>query len=236
METFNNLVLDPYCGVGRGQLSGGRHRYRRYDDFRIRFKNGQWNSELLPHRAFVQSPKFNAAVGGVPRKLDPLEIDPGPELDSIFTSFGFDTGLEYHVKLHQIRVLCAKDIHGVAVTEGPHRDGQEWQIVAVFKRHNISGGESQFLEPGGSTPFFAEIVPEGHAICNIDAKMWHNATDIFPLDESQPGHRDIWILGTNRWTHRRYGEEFEEASTRDGLSDWTISRPADVAQVAPLRQ
>jgi len=31
---FNNLPLDPYCGQGRGQLSNGRHRFRRYDDFR----------------------------------------------------------------------------------------------------------------------------------------------------------------------------------------------------------
>lgn len=28
---FADLVLDPYAGEGRGKLSGGRHRHRRYD-------------------------------------------------------------------------------------------------------------------------------------------------------------------------------------------------------------
>jgi hypothetical protein len=235
LESFDNLVLDPYCGQGRGALSSGRHRYRRFDDFKMSFRNGAWKCELLPHRPFIQSPKFNHAVGGVARHLEPLEIDPTPELGSLFDAFGFDRSRSFHAKLHQIRVITSKEVHGVAVVEGPHRDGHEWQIVAVFRRHNVVGGESQLLPTGGGTPFWAQIVPEGEAICNEDAAMWHNATDIFPADQERMGHRDIWIIATNRWECRRYGGEFDDASMRDGEADWARVRPAESPQVSPLR-
>ena len=235
VEAFDNLVLDPYCGQGRGSLSRGRHRYRRYDDFKVTYENGRWRCELQPHRPFIQSPKFNYAVGGVARHLEPLEIDPEPEVDSLFRAFGFDTRCAFHAKIHQIRVITSADVHGVTVVEGPHRDGQEWQIVAVFKRHNIVGGESQFLPTGGGSPFFAHVLQRGEAICNEDAAMWHNATDIFPEDPARPGHRDIWIIATNRWEHRRYGDEFEAASMQDGRANWAVRRPDESPQVAPLR-
>jgi len=234
IEAFDRLVLDPYCGQGRGALSGGKHRYRRYDDYKVAFCDGAWRCELLPHRPFIQSPKFNWAVGGVARHLEPLQINPEPELNSLFIAFGFDTAETFHAKIHQIRVITTPEIHGVAVVEGPHRDGHEWQIVAVFRRHNVVGGESQLLPTGGGRPFFARILVAGEAICNQDAAMWHNATDIFPLDDLQIGYRDIWIIALNRWSHRRYGLTFEGASLQDGTADWECKHPEEVRQVAPL--
>ncbi len=145
----------------------------------------------------------------------------------MFKSFGFDSAFEYHTKVHQIRVVSTPDVHGVSVVEGPHRDGQDWQIVAVFNRHNITGGQSQFLPSGGGRPFFTQTVKSGYAICNEDAKMWHNATDIKYVDDQILGHRDIFIVATNRWTHRKYGDEFETASLIDGTSDWKNEKPEE---------
>ena len=232
-DTFDDLVLDPYCGEGRGRLSNGRHRYRRYDDFKVSYEE-HWRCELLPHRPFIQSPKFNRAVGGVARHLEPLTVDPSVELGSLFDAFAFDRRHAYHAKIHQIRVITTRDIHGVAVVEGPHRDGHEWQIVAVFHRHNIVGGESQLLPAGGGTPFFAQVLGEGQALCNEDAAMWHNATDIFPKNSAATGYRDIWIIAANLWERRRYGERFEGASLEDGKARWDLARPAESAQVTPL--
>lgn len=231
MESFDHLALDPYCGEGRGALSKGRHRFRRYDDFRVSHDGRRWRSELQPHRPFIQSPKFNKAVGGVARRLDPLKIDPSPEVDSLFDAFGFDRNVAFHAKIHQIRVIASRDIHGVAVVEGPHRDGHEWQIVAVFNRHNITGGESQLLPTGGGMPFFGKVLQAGEAICNEDAAMWHNATDIYPADADSVGYRDIWILACNRWDHRRYGEEFDEASMGNGRAQWELDHPEDCPQL-----
>ena len=228
-RAFDDLPLDPYCGEGRGELSGGRHRYRRYDDFKMTHDAGKerWRAHLLPHRPFIQSPKFNRAVGGVARHLAPLKVDPAVELDQLFKAFGFDPAHAFHAKLHQIRVVASKDIHGVSVVEGPHRDGQDWQIVAVFDRRNITGGQSQFLPSGGGGPFFAHTVAPGEAVCNEDAAMWHNATDIFVGADASRGHRDIWIIATNRWEARKYGDAFESASLIDGKANWKTLRPEE---------
>jgi hypothetical protein len=233
-NAFADLVLDPYCGEGRGQLSKGRHRYRRYDDFKV-WHEERWRCERLPHRPFIQSPRFNRAVGGVARHLEPLTVDPSFEVDSLFDAFAFDRRCAYHAKIHQVRVITTPEIHGVAVVEGPHRDGHEWQILAVFHRRGIVGGESQLLPPGGGTPFFAQVLAEGEALCNEDAAMWHNATDIFPAGDVALGCRDIWIIATNVWERRRYGERFEAASLEEGRACWDAARPAESAQVTPLR-
>jgi hypothetical protein len=225
MASFDNLVLDPYCGEGRGALSKGRHRFRRYDDFRVWHDGNQWCTELQVHQPFIQSQKFNKAVGGVARRLEPLEINPSSEIGSLFDAFGFDREVAFHAKVHQIRVVTSRDIHGVAVVEGPHRDGHEWQIVAVFNRHDITGGESQLLPTGGGMPFFGKVLQPGEAICNEDAAMWHNASDIYPANVDSMGYRDIWILACNRWHHRRYGHEFEEASLRNGRAQWDLDHP-----------
>jgi len=233
-RSFEDLPLDPYCAAGRGAITGGRHRFRRYDDFKATFDHeaGRWRLELLPHRPFIQHPKFNKAVGGIPRELPPLEIKPEVEMNAIFNGFGFDVGRAFHAKIHQIRVVTTKDMPGIAIAEGPHRDGHEWQIVAVFDRVNVRGGQSQFLPTGGGEPFFAYTLKPGEAVCNEDAQMWHNATDLSPEDADRPGHRDIFIVATNRWEKRRYGEFFDQASTRDGLSDWDADHPDDVPEIA----
>lgn len=208
--------------------------YRRYDDFKATydFNLEKWKLELLPHRPFIQHPKFNKAVGGISRKLEPLKINPDLEVNSILNAFGFDKNVSFHLKIHQIRVITSKDIQGIAIAEGAHRDGQEWQIVTVFDRVNVKGGQSQFLPTGGGEPFFAHTLQPGEVICNEDARMWHNATDLVPIDLSKQGHRDICIVATNRWHKRRYGEDFERASTRDGVSDWKLDRPDEVEEVA----
>lgn len=61
--------------------------------------------------------------------------------------------------------------------------------------------------------------------------MWHNATDFAPVDPVQQGHRDIFIVATNRWHKRRYGEDFDQASMHNGVSNWQADRPAEVAEI-----
>jgi hypothetical protein len=63
--------------------------------------------------------------------------------------------------------------------------------------------------------------------------MWHNATDVAPQTPDQQGHRDIWIIATNRWTQRRYGDHFDSASTQEGLSRWSSDRPAESPAILP---
>lgn len=125
MDAFDTLPLDNYCGEGRGKEANGRQRYRKFGDLRLSWDGEMWRCEIQPHRVFLQSLEFNFAVGGIDRIFEPLDIDPEPEVDSILKAFAFDTSIDWHVKLHQIRVITTEELAGTTVTEGPHRDGQD---------------------------------------------------------------------------------------------------------------
>jgi hypothetical protein len=200
MREFETLVFDPY--------TGGKQRYRRFSQFKLWFENGEWRTELLPHRPFIQSKSYNDVVGGVRREFAPIRFDPTPQVAAGACAACLDEAQKYQINVHQVRVIASCDIKGIAVPEGPHRDGHDFIMNAVFSRHNITGGVSQLMPAGGGPCFFEDILQSNEAIIMADDQMWHNATDILPIG-SRPGHRDIMIISFNAWERRRYGEEFE---------------------------
>jgi hypothetical protein len=201
LDEYDTLPLDPYCG--------GRFRSRRFSQYRLGAARGQWILELLPHRPFMQSKEYNRLVGGVPRHFEPLRFDPTPQIAAGARAARLDPQGTYQINVHQVRVRANREIVGTAVPEGPHRDGHEIGMVAVFRRGNVSGGVTQLMPTGGGAPFFETILQPNQAVVYEDGKMWHNATDILPIDEDADGVRDIWIVAINRWENRRYGPEFE---------------------------
>jgi hypothetical protein len=200
MLEFETLVLDPHAG--------GKQRYRRFSQFKIRFENGEWRCELLPHRPFIQSKNYNGIVGGVQRRFEPIRFDPTPQVAAGALAARLDVDQVYQINVHQVRVVTNRSIQGVTVPEGPHRDGHDFVMNAIFARHNIIGGVSQLMPTGGGACFFEDILCKNEAIIMADDKMWHNATDIRPATDAG-GHRDIMIISFNAWERRRYGEEFE---------------------------
>ncbi|MGP3980923.1 2OG-Fe dioxygenase family protein [Streptomyces sp. KR80] len=206
MEEFGKLPFDPY--------TGGRQRHRRFSQYRISYQPDTmgWTMELLPHRPFLQPKAVNQLVGGVQRELEPLRIDPTPQIDAAAKGIGLDPAHDWHVNVHQCRVSVGPDIEGVSVPEGPHRDGHDYAMLVVFGRHNIKGGENQLMPTNGGEPFFrVTLQPNPQALAFDDTQMWHTATDLESLDGG-PGHRDLWIVVFNRWDRRKYGEEFERAA------------------------
>lgn len=200
MREFDTLVFDPY--------TGGKQRYRRFSQFKLWCERGEWLTELLPHRPFIQSRTYNGIVGGVSREFEPIRFDPTPQVAAGARAGCLDESQLYQINVHQVRVITSKDIKGVAVPEGPHRDGHDFVMNAIFARHNITGGVSQLMPTGGGPAFFEDVLLKNEAIIMADDQMWHHATDIIPIEDS-PGHRDIMIVSFNAWERRRYGEEFE---------------------------
>lgn len=200
MDEFNTLVFDPY--------TGGKQRYRRFSQFKLQNINDRWTLELLPHRPFIQSKTYNNVVGGVGRAFEPIRFDPTPQVEAGANAAQLDKKQVYQINVHQVRVVTNKDIVGVTVPEGPHRDGHDYVMNVICNRHGVSGGVSQLMPTGGGKPFFEDVLQPNEAIIFNDTRMWHNATDIIPLGEEQ-GHRDILIVSFNAWERRRYGEEFE---------------------------
>lgn len=196
---FERLPMDPY--------TGSQQRYRRFSQYRLAH-DGQWRLELLPHRSFAQPKQYNDLVGGQMRTLEPLTVDPTPMIAAGAEALDLDPGEAWQLNIHQCRVISTPDVRGVAAPEGPHRDGHWFGIVAVTRRHNISGGETQLMPLGGGEPFFRTTLRDGQAVVFDDRRMFHYVTDIEHLDESG-GFRDVWLVAVNPWAHRRYGEEYE---------------------------
>jgi hypothetical protein len=203
LAEFDRLSFDPY--------TGGRQRYRRFSQYRMRYlaDDKSWDLELLPHRPFLQPQSVNTLVGGVPRQLESLRIDPTPQLSAAAIGIGLATDWDWQTNVHQCRVMVSRDVAGVSVPEGPHRDGHDYAMLAVFDRHNISGGENQLMPMGGGEPFFKVTLQPGQALAFDDTAMWHTATDLELAADADSGHRDLWIVVFNRWDRRKYGDEYE---------------------------
>lgn len=199
-QEFESLVLDPY--------TGGKQRYRRFSQFKLQHEGSAWHIEKLPHRPFIQSRNFNGLVGGEPRKFEPIRFDPYEQVLAGVNAAGMNVDTAYQFNVHQVRVITNAEVAGVAVPEGPHRDGHLFVMNAIVHRSNISGGITQLVPTGGGAPFFEDVLRENEAVIIKDADMWHHATNILSLD-GMPGYRDILIITFNEWAHRRYGEDFE---------------------------
>ena len=202
LAEFESLPIDPY--------TNGRQRYRRFSQYRMtmRREESRWILERLPHRAFVQPAAVNTLVGGVMREFEPLRIDPSPQVAAAAQEIGLDTEWDWQINVHQCRVITGPDVEGVSVPEGPHRDGHDYAMLAVFGRKNISGGESLLMPLGGGEPFFQVVLQPNEALAFDDTSMWHTATDLVSLDGGY-GHRDLWIVVFNRWDRRKYGSQHE---------------------------
>jgi hypothetical protein len=205
MKAFETLPLDPY--------TPGGHRSRRFSQFKMTHDGREWHLEKLPHRPFIQSTDYNPLVGGIARELEPLTIDPSPQIIFGAESFPLDRDEIWQINVHQCRVVTTPELEGVSVPEGPHHDGHDFGMLAVFRRHNISGGETQLIPNEGGDPFFRTTLQANQALIYEDAAMLHYATDIEPLTP-EGGFRDLWIVAFNRWENRKYGSEFETASIK----------------------
>ena len=204
LAEFEDLPLDTF--------TGSRQRSRRFSQYRMAFDaaSDTWKLELLPHRPFVQPRMVNGLVGGVARPFEPLRIDPSPQINVGAKALGLDRSRTWQLNVHQCRVISRPDVDGVSVPEGPHRDGHQYGMLAVFGRHNITGGTNQLMPSGGGEPFFEVTLQPNQALIYEDSAMWHNATDIVAKDDTG-GHRDLWIVAINDWDNRKYGDEFEQA-------------------------
>lgn len=115
------------------------------------------------------------------------------------------------INVNQIRVVAKGEYRGVAVPEGPHRDGHEYSIIAVVRRKNVTEGETQVIDPITNQVIHRQTLEENQAIIIDDERYIHYATDIEPatgdwrLATGDSGYRDIWVVEINRWENRAYG-------------------------------
>jgi hypothetical protein len=199
-----------FANLPRDAHSPSRLRQIRLSQYMGFWDEEDWVFAILPQRKYVQSAGYIrlAEAGGVPRHRDQLEVDPTPLIACVLENLPVNKTELFQINVNQIRVVVNELFRGVTVPEGPHRDGHEYSIIAVARRENVKGGETQVIDPNSKRFVHRQILKKNEAIIIDDERFIHYATNIEP-NEGVSGFRDIWVIEINRWENRAYGRAHE---------------------------
>ncbi|BBD63360.1 hypothetical protein NIES2109_62100 (plasmid) [Nostoc sp. HK-01] len=192
-QTWNNLELDKYMN------DQGKYRYRRYSVFdynnvsrRLLEKVGE------PH---YQQAKFNQLNGGINRYYEPLEVKTKENL--VFVSIidfcirlftKMKANQNWHLEVHQFRILTNSDICGLPTPEGIHRDGVSYVFIMLIGKENVVGGES-YIYDNQKKPIVNYCL-ENSLDCAFldDTHLMHSVSPIRPYLSEKEGYRDTLVI------------------------------------------
>jgi hypothetical protein len=195
--SWNDLGQDTYMA------DGGRYRKRRHAVFTVS-AGGIVRQPAQPH---YQSRDYNTLNGGIERWFQPMTepVGEGAVMTTVLTFcrslFGMVTPAHsWHVEVHQFRIEARRGEHGRPTPEGMHRDGVDFVLVLLINRTNIASGMTSVHDLAGhargdftlTNPFDAAIVD--------DARVTHGVTPVEPLDQAEPGYRDVLVVTFRRDT------------------------------------
>lgn len=192
-DSWNSLAVDLHMA------DGGRYRRRRYAVYHADREQGIHREA---HQAHYQSLAYNRLNGGVARWFEPVDeaIGAGSSMQtvlayclSLFDSLA-PTTQRWHVEVHQFRIEAQPDRPGQPTPEGPHRDGVDYVLVLMIRRHNIASGTTAILTADGAElGSFTLTTPLDAAIVD-DARVYHGVTAVEPIDHLQPAYRDVLVV------------------------------------------
>jgi len=185
LETsFESLPVDAY--------TNGGFRFRRYSAFQ--YAHG--TIDLLPPETFTQSSTINTFLGDVVRTYPPIKERTyrHPQFKKMFAHFDDHTMINIgsHVGVHQIRVCKTGD--AVMAPEGRHQDGFDRIAVFMIGVVNLAGGHLRLSQNQIDDAFLdVELKPGDYAVIN-DRALFHNASPIELINETQKGYVDFFVL------------------------------------------
>jgi hypothetical protein len=181
---------------------GGHYRRRRHACFVQLLRTGvQGQLMQVPHRAHWQPVDYNALHGGFERWFEPVEpsVAAAPAWTELITALGelfaqVKPTPRWFIEAHQFRIDTQGGV-GRPTPEGAHRDGVDFVVVMLVKRHGVKGGETRVFDAHG--PHGLRFVMEQPltALLIDDARVIHETTPIQPQDAAEPiGFRDTLVL------------------------------------------
>jgi hypothetical protein len=191
-DSWNDLQLDTYMA------DGGRYRRRRYAVYAARA-----GAPIVrqPHEPHYQTRDYNPLNGGIARWFEPIgAVGDGASMTTIlgfcrdaFGALAPETRA-WHIETHQFRIEAHPDKAGLPTPEGLHRDGVDYVLVLLVRRHNIVQGTTTIhaLDQRllGS---FTLSDPFDSALVN-DARVYHGVTPVEPLDPTSAAYRDVLVV------------------------------------------
>ena len=195
--SWNNLAVDTFMA------DKGRYRRRRYGVYKAD-ADGQIQRDV--HQPHFQTTDYNRVNGGMDRWFEPITVETGIShslntvlrfCHDLFGGFLTDVSA-WHIEVHQFRIEAHPHSEGKPTPEGMHRDGVDYVLVLMIRRHNIDSGvttihDLDHKELGSFTltqPFDAAIVD--------DARVYHGVTAVTPLDPQHPSYRDVLVVTFRR--------------------------------------
>jgi hypothetical protein len=192
-ESWNNLAVDTYMA------DHGRYRRRRHAVFASK-QTGDIVKQ--PHQAHFQTLNYNPLNGDVQRWFEPVlpEIVDTHSLKTIlhfchnlFQSLAPETK-HWHIEAHQFRIEAQADSQGLPTPEGMHRDGVDYVLVLLIKRHNIASGTTMMGALDGSlSSSFTLSAPFDAALVD-DQRAYHGVTPVQAFDPNEAAYRDVLVL------------------------------------------
>ncbi|MEO8104411.1 MAG: 2OG-Fe dioxygenase family protein [Betaproteobacteria bacterium] len=191
--SWNDMPLDTYMA------DGGRYRRRRHATLSVAPFATQ--ATLEAHQPHYQSRDYNRLNGGIARHYEPVAptILRGETMTALIglgsAVFGhLSPGVHWHVEVHQFRIEANAAASGRPTPEGVHRDGVDYVMVMMVKRHNIAEGTTTIHRPDG-TPLASFTLTEPMDLTLVDDhRCLHGVTPVVAQDVSRPAYRDVLVV------------------------------------------
>jgi len=195
---WNNLPQDKYMG------DNGSYRFRRYSAFELDGADGVLRQ--LPHEPYVQPSYINKLNGDVARHFEPLEqhfID-NPFLSGLLLSLAqvfdrVDGGSgKWNIRLHPYRIRASSHVPGNPTPEGLHRDGVDYIVTMMVRRHNVVGGETYITDVAGKLMCRYTLTDPMDLMLADDARTMHGVTKVLPHEAKREAFRDVLVIAYTR--------------------------------------
>jgi hypothetical protein len=197
--SWDRLELDTYMA------DGGRYRRRRYATLSAAPRAASLHLE--PRQPHYQSLDYNRLNGGVARHFARIEqsVLASATLQAVLRlGLGLFQRLHAaqgaHVEVHQFRIEANADTLGQPTPEGAHRDGVDFVLVMMVRRHNIASGTTEIFDLEQRRIDSFTLTQPGDAALVDDRHALHGVTPITPVDAAQTAWRDVLVA-----TYRRRG-------------------------------
>lgn len=197
-DCWTRLTLD------RHMADAGVYRYRRYSQFELDALTGAL--VRLPHGPYEQPLYINKLNGGIPREFDPLEdeMTENALFEAMLRSLAslFDKASDYasnwNIRLHPYRILADDGVPGNPTPEGLHRDGVDFIVTLMVKRHNVIGGETTVTDNSGNILGAVTLRDEMDILVADDAMTMHGVTPVQKAVAGMDAFRDVLVIAYTR--------------------------------------
>lgn len=195
--SWNGMPQDTYMA------DGGRYRRRRHATLSV--AAGARVAVREAHQPHYQSLDYNRLNGGVARHFEPIPdaVIESATLRALIavcaeTFNALASGVSWHVEVHQFRIEANAAEPGRPTPEGVHRDGVDYVMVMLVKRHNIVQGTTTIHDAQGAQLASFTLTDPLDMTLLDDARCLHGVTPVAPLDAAAPAYRDVLVVTFRR--------------------------------------